>query len=90
MPRVIQLCTVPGLQRGVIVGPHPYGLGINETILSQYLKQHGDYSTHLVGKVSELFVLCEVMSHSFQMTGQSILLINESIAVMLYILILVY
>jgi len=41
---------VAGLQRDVIVGPEPYGLGTNETILPQYLKDLG-YVTHAVGKV---------------------------------------
>lgn len=34
----------------MIVGPEPWGLGINETILPQYLKNLG-YATHIVGKV---------------------------------------
>lgn len=39
-----------GLQRGVIFPTHPYGLGLNETLLPQYLKNYG-YSTHMIGKV---------------------------------------
>ncbi|XP_064644583.1 arylsulfatase B-like isoform X1 [Lineus longissimus] len=38
-----------GLQHSVIVGSQPYGLGLNETILPQYLKSL-NYSTHIVGK----------------------------------------
>ncbi|XP_077994636.1 arylsulfatase B-like [Glandiceps talaboti] len=38
-----------GLQHGVIVASHPYGLPLNETIMAQYLKTLG-YSTHIVGK----------------------------------------
>ena len=39
-----------GMQEGVIVGAQPYGLGLNETILPQYLRTLG-YKTHIVGKV---------------------------------------
>ncbi|XP_067935377.1 arylsulfatase B-like [Watersipora subatra] len=38
-----------GLQRSVILGSCPWGLGLNETIMPQYLKQLG-YATHAVGK----------------------------------------
>uniref|UniRef100_A0ABM0N0W6 Arylsulfatase B-like n=1 Tax=Saccoglossus kowalevskii TaxID=10224 RepID=A0ABM0N0W6_SACKO len=38
-----------GLQDGVIVASHPYGLPLNETIMPQYLKPLG-YDTHIVGK----------------------------------------
>ncbi|ELU18717.1 hypothetical protein CAPTEDRAFT_218441 [Capitella teleta] len=38
-----------GLQHDVIVWAQPYGLGLNETLLPQYLKTLG-YSTHMVGK----------------------------------------
>ena len=46
-----------GLQRSVIVGPQPYGLGLNETIMPQYLKDLG-YATHAVGKVFTLLSTC--------------------------------
>ena len=39
-----------GLQHGVIFPPLPYGLGLNETLLPQYLKKYG-YATHMIGKV---------------------------------------
>eukprot|EP00118_Oscarella_pearsei_P018833 m.195823 g.195823 ORF g.195823 m.195823 type:complete len:516 (+) comp39521_c1_seq2:37-1584(+) len=38
-----------GMQHNVIMGPAPYGLGLDEKLLPQYLKQLG-YSTHAVGK----------------------------------------
>ena len=38
------------MQHEVIGGGQPYGVGLNETFLSQLLKQV-NYSTHLVGKV---------------------------------------
>jgi len=44
-----------GLQRSVILPSAPYGLGLNETLLPQYLKKYG-YSTHMVGKVSAKFI----------------------------------
>jgi len=43
---------VSGLQQGVISSAEPYGLPLNETIFSQYLKQFG-YATHIVGKVCQ-------------------------------------
>ena len=41
----------PGMQHSVIQISQPYGLGLNETILPQYLQKLG-YATHAVGKVS--------------------------------------
>lgn len=38
------------MQHSVIQASQPYGLGLNETLLPQYLKQLG-YATHAVGKV---------------------------------------
>jgi arylsulfatase B len=37
------------MQHQVIYGFEPYGLGLNERLLPEYLKDEG-YSTHLVGK----------------------------------------
>ena len=38
------------MQHSVILAAQPYGLGLNETLLPQYLKELG-YATHAVGKV---------------------------------------
>ncbi|XP_071809573.1 arylsulfatase B-like [Asterias amurensis] len=38
-----------GLQHRTIAGAQPYGLGLNETLISQLLKLQG-YKTHIVGK----------------------------------------
>ena len=38
------------MQHDVILASQPYGLGLNETLLPQYLKELG-YATHAVGKV---------------------------------------
>ena len=38
------------MQNGVILAAQPYGLGLNETLMPQYLKELG-YATHGVGKV---------------------------------------
>ncbi|KAJ7390443.1 hypothetical protein OS493_025143 [Desmophyllum pertusum] len=38
-----------GLQHDVILASQPYGLGLDETLMPQYLKQLG-YATHAVGK----------------------------------------
>ena len=34
----------------------PYGLGLNETIFPQYLKEL-DYATHIIGKVLDILSL---------------------------------
>ena len=41
-----------GLQHDVIGPGLPYGLGLNETLLPQYLKKYG-YATHMIGKVKK-------------------------------------
>lgn len=40
------------MQNGVILAAQPYGLGLNETLMPQYLKELG-YATHGVGKVEQ-------------------------------------
>ncbi len=50
------------MQNGVIFQAQPYGLGLNETLMPQYLKELG-YETHGVGKVWELS--CWVKKHLF-------------------------
>ena len=42
------------MQSGVIYAAQPYGLGLNETLMPQYLKELG-YATHGVGKVWQFF-----------------------------------
>ena len=44
------------MQNGVILAAQPYGLGLNETLMPQYLKELG-YATHGVGKVQQLHVI---------------------------------
>ena len=44
------------MQNGVILAAQPYGLGLNETLMPQYLKELG-YATHGVGKVQQFFLL---------------------------------
>ena len=45
-------CYVPrtGMEHSVVLGAQPWGLGLNETLLPQYLKGLG-YKTHIIGKV---------------------------------------
>ncbi|XP_067930053.1 arylsulfatase J-like isoform X1 [Watersipora subatra] len=38
-----------GLQKAVVAPTEPFGLGLNETLLPQYLKKYG-YVTHMIGK----------------------------------------
>ena len=38
------------MQSGVIKAAHPWGIGLNETFLPQYLKLQG-YVNHAIGKV---------------------------------------
>ena len=48
------------MQHSVIMAGQPYGLGLNETLLPQYLKEQG-YTTHAVGKVLCHSYICSVM-----------------------------
>lgn len=41
---------ISGMHHGVIMGGQPFGLGLEEKLLPQYLKELG-YVTHAVGKV---------------------------------------
>lgn len=43
------------MQHNVILAAAPYGLGLNETLLPQHLKNLG-YATHAVGKVKQLLM----------------------------------
>ena len=52
----------PGMQHSVIQISQPYGLGLNETILPQYLQDLG-YATHAVGKVSGVLVFVVHILH---------------------------
>ena len=53
-----------GLQHSVIHSPEPYGLGLDEKLLPQYLKDL-NYSTHAIGKVSYHIQLLLFCSDSF-------------------------
>ena len=55
------------MQNGVILAAQPYGLGLNETLMPQYLKELG-YATHGVGKVQQLYVIkCRIFFSNSQM-----------------------
>ncbi|XP_066269867.1 arylsulfatase B-like isoform X3 [Branchiostoma lanceolatum] len=64
-----------GLQHGVIIGAQPYGLGLNETVLPQYLKQLG-YATRMVGKVSTLTRILQMDPMIFNIDGVTIVFIG--------------
>ena len=49
----ILLTFVIGMQTGVCYSSQPYGLGLDQKLLPQYLKELG-YATHIVGKVRRL------------------------------------
>ena len=53
----------PGMQHSVIQISQPYGLGLNETLLPQYLQKLG-YATHAVGKVSGVLVFVVHILHN--------------------------
>ena len=57
------ICMSPGMQHSVIQISQPYGLGLNETILPQYLQKLG-YATHAVGKVSGVLVFVVHILHN--------------------------
>ena len=40
------------MQESTVYGPNTWAVGLNETFLSQMLKDQG-YATHAVGKVTE-------------------------------------
>ena len=63
------ICMSPGMQHSVIQISQPYGLGLNETLLPQYLQKLG-YATHAVGKVSGVLVqnFCAIMFGKVQET----------------------
>ena len=56
------ICMSPGMQHSVIQISQPYGLGLNETLLPQYLQKLG-YATHAVGKVSGVLVFVVLILH---------------------------
>ena len=58
----VHICMSPGMQHSVIQISQPYGLGLNETILPQYLQKLG-YATHAVGKVSGVLVFVVHILH---------------------------
>ena len=46
------------MQHSVIQAAQPYGLGLNETLMPQYLKELG-YATHAVGKVRNTKIIAD-------------------------------
>ena len=50
------VCHFLGMQHSVAAAGRPFGVGLNETFLSQYLKGLG-YSTHAIGKVLQAFLV---------------------------------
>ena len=60
---MLYICMSPGMQHSVIQISQPYGLGLNETLLPQYLQKLG-YATHAVGKVSGVLVFVVHILHN--------------------------
>ena len=50
------------MQHGVIMAGEPFGLGLNETLLPQHLKEQG-YATHAIGKVLQLVLSVLFVRH---------------------------
>ena len=48
------MCLFQGMQHDVLNGAQPYGLPLDQRLLSQELKDL-DYSTHIVGKVNTVY-----------------------------------
>ena len=55
------------MQHDVILATQPYGLGLNETLMPQYLKKLG-YATHAVGKVRMYFkkIIINLLGHNMK------------------------
>ena len=51
-----------GMQHSVILASQPYGLGLDEKLMPQYLKQLG-YATHAVGKVRMYFEIFNLLGN---------------------------
>lgn len=47
------------MQRWVISAALPYGVGLDEVFLPQYLKEQG-YQTHAIGKVIRILIVVTV------------------------------
>ena len=62
MKPVMGSCFWPGMQHGVIMAGEPFGLGLNETLLPQHLKEQG-YATHAIGKVLQLVLSVLFVRH---------------------------
>ena len=69
MPFCVLICFgFQGMQHSVISAALPYGVGLDEVFLPQYLKEQG-YETHAIGKVDLIVVTLNFLVTSPNLTS---------------------